>query len=135
MEANRRWRGRCEAATVTLRRLTPLKGKSPLTLALRGNDSDFTAIDSIKRQIAVGAGAARQHSDFMAIDSISGTAAQTKGTGQRTVLKLNGYKSESCYIVVVPAPNSLAVVSCECPFAICLNTLSLNFLSYAIHLD
>ncbi|MDR2696938.1 MAG: hypothetical protein LBB40_00500 [Holophagales bacterium] len=44
------------------------------------------------RQIAVGVGAARQHSDFTAIDSIkSGTAAQTKGTGQRTVLKLFHY--------------------------------------------
>jgi hypothetical protein len=69
MEANRRWYWRCGAATVTLRRLTPLKGKSPLALALRGNNSDFTALDSIK----------------------SGTVAQTKAKGQRTVLKLFHY--------------------------------------------
>jgi hypothetical protein len=40
-----------------------------LALALRGSDSDFTALDSIK----------------------SGTAAQTKTTGERTVLKLFHY--------------------------------------------
>jgi hypothetical protein len=45
--------------------------QSPLALALRGSDSDFTVIDSIK----------------------SGTAAQTKPTRQRTVLKLFDYIS------------------------------------------
>jgi hypothetical protein len=43
--------------------------QSPLTLALRGSNSNFTAIDSIKSE----------------------TVAQTKGTGQRAVLKLFHY--------------------------------------------
>jgi hypothetical protein len=44
-------------------------GQSPLALALRGSNSDFTAIDSIK----------------------SGTVAQTEATVQRTVLVVSLY--------------------------------------------
>jgi hypothetical protein len=45
------------------------RDKSQLDLALRGNDKDFTAIDRVKSE----------------------TAAQTKTTGRRTVLKLFHY--------------------------------------------